>query len=617
MSKRFLLVFIRQFLFWMIFFQITRFIFLIWNRNELTGAGFSETISVVYHSIYLDTAMACYFMIIPYFLFAIGLFSEKSIFLKISRYLTALLISMVSMITILELPIYDEWHTKLTFKTFSYLRNPSEVLHTASGKQLLFGTIAILVLSWLGFFLSRKFVPITIELKRKPIVPSIAFVLFAPCFIFYGMRGGIFTIPIQVSDAVYSKINILNVTAENSTFYLLSNVIENAHAGEPYHFLPKNQVKKIFAEMNFAKKDTTVHVLTTDRPNVVLIVLEGWSADLVKSCGGYDGITPHFEELIKNGILFTNCFASGSLSDQGMAAVFSAFPSQPKTSIITQPSKYIHLPCINTAFKMEGYHTSYMFGGQLSYGNIRSYMYYNKFDRILEDKDFDGSLPRGKLGVADEYLFDRQLVELKKEKEPFFAGMFTQSTHGPFDFPMEEVLHWGEKEKLYINSAYYADRCIFNFIAEAKKSSWYKNTLFIFVSDHSHNSPKNWAFNQKEYRRIPLLFFGDVIKPEYRGLLNDSIASQTDLASTLLHQLNMDAENFIYSKNLFNPYTPHNAYYAFDEGFGIVAAEGSMAWNVKDNRTEFEKVNSIEDGKKLKQQGQAFLQFLMDEYFRY
>ena len=195
--------------------------------------------------------------------------------------------------------------------------------------------------------------------------------------------------------------------------------------------------------------------------------------------------------------------------------------------------------------------------------------------------------------------------------------MFTQSTHGPFDFPMEEVLHWGEKEKLYINSAYYADRCIFNFIAEAKKSSWYKNTLFIFVSDHSHNSPKNWAFNQKEYRRIPLLFFGDVIKPEYRGLLNDCIASQTDLASTLLHQLNMDAENFIYSKNLFNPYTPHNAYYAFDEGFGIVAAEGSMAWNVKDNRTEFEKVNSIEDGKKLKQQGQAFLQFLMDEYFRY
>lgn len=194
--------------------------------------------------------------------------------------------------------------------------------------------------------------------------------------------------------------------------------------------------------------------------------------------------------------------------------------------------------------------------------------------------------------------------------------MFTQSTHGPFDFPMEEVLHWGEKEKLYINSAYYADRCIYNFIEEAKKVLGIK-ILYSFLFLTTVTIHQKLAFNQKEYRRIPLLFFGDVIKPEYRGLLNDSIASQTDLASTLLHQLNMDAENFIYSKNLFNPYTPHNAYYAFDEGFGIVAAEGSMAWNVKDNRKEFEKVNSIEDGKKLKQQGQAFLQFLMDEYFRY
>lgn len=77
---------------------------------------------------------------------------------------------------------------------------------------------------------------------------------------------------------------------------------------------------------------------------------------------------------------------------------------------------------------MEGYHTSYMFGGQLSYGNIRSYMYYNKFDRILEDKDFDENLPRGKLGVADEYLFDRQLVELKKKKNLFCWNVYAKYT---------------------------------------------------------------------------------------------------------------------------------------------------------------------------------------------
>jgi len=126
MSKRFSIVFIRQFLFWMIFFQITRFIFLLWNRGELKGAGFGETISVVFHSIYLDTAMACYCMIIPYLFFTLAIFFEKTFFLKISRYLTALLIIIVSTITMAELPIYDEWHTKLTYKAISYLSDPSD-----------------------------------------------------------------------------------------------------------------------------------------------------------------------------------------------------------------------------------------------------------------------------------------------------------------------------------------------------------------------------------------------------------------------------------------------------------------------------------------------------------
>jgi membrane-anchored protein YejM (alkaline phosphatase superfamily) len=114
-----------------------------------------------------------------------------------------------------------------------------------------------------------------------------------------------------------------------------------------------------------------------------------------------------------------------------------------------------------------------------------------------------------------------------------------------------------------------------------------------------------------------MLFYGDVIKPEYRGMKYDSIASQTDLASTLLHQLNMDASPFEYSKNLFNPYAPRYAYYAFDEGFGFIEPKGRLCWHVKENRTEFEKVNSLEDQKKIVKDGQAFLQVLMGEYFRY
>lgn len=610
-------IFVRQFFSWMIFFQLTRLVFLLWNREEINHAGAGEILGTFYHGAYLDMAMSCYMMILPWLFFSLAVFTEKNIFLKISQWITFVLIVSVSVLTIAELPVYDEWHTKLTYKALWFLGNPSEVFHTASGKQLFYGIPGIFCLSLAGIFLHKKLVPADVKPVRRPFTFSIPFAILTPGLVFLGMRGGYQEIPIQVSDAYFAKQNVLNIAAVNSTFNLFSNWIENAHAGEPYHFLPDKIAEDEFRKMHRVEKDTTIHILTIPKPNVVLVVLESWSADLVKSCGGYDSLTPHFEELAREGILFTNCYASGSLSDQGMAAVFSAFPAQPKTSVITQPNKYIHIPCLNTSFKKAGYATSFMFGGQLSYGNIRSYMYYNGFDKIIEGKDFDGSIPAGRLGVADQYLFDRQLKELSHEREPFFASMFTLSTHAPFDFPMKEVFHWGEKEKLFINSVYYADGCIHNFIESAKKMPWFKNTLFVFVSDHSHNSPKSWQFNEPNYRHIPMLFYGEVIKPEYRGMKYDTVASQTDLASTLLHQLDLDAGPFTYSKNLFNPYTNHFAFYAFDEGFGWVDPRGQLAWHVKENKTEFVKADSPAHEAEMKKEGQAFLQTLMKEYFEY
>lgn len=617
MSKNLPFLFLRQYLSWMIFFQITRLLFLLWNREELHGLGFAEIIPVFFHSIYLDTAMTCWLMIIPWLLFTIAFFTEKKVFLKINRYFTATLVSIVSVLTIGELPVYDEWHTKLTYKAIWFLGNPSEVFHTATWKELVFGILGMILLSWFGIFLFKKMVPIDIQVKRKPFWQSISFAILAPGIVFLGMRGGYQQIPIQISDAYFSKSNVLNTTSVNSTFNLMSSWFENFQAGEPYHFMPDADAKNLLSDLNFTAKDTTIHILTTDRPNIVLVVLEGWSGDLVKSCGGYDSITPHFEEMIKEGVFFSKCYASGSLSDQGMAAIFSAFPAQTKTSVITQPTKYVHLSCINTSFKNAGYKTSFMFGGQLSYGNIRAYMYYNGFDKIIEGKDFAAELTSSKLGYPDGNLFDRQLKELSKEQEPFFASMFTLSSHSPFDMPMKEMLHWGEKERGYINSVYYADSCIHNFIESAKKTSWYKNTLFIFVSDHGHNSPKSWNFIQPEYHQIPMLFYGEVIKPEFRGMKYDSIVSQTDLASTLLHQLNLDAKAFSYSKNLFNPYAPRYAFYAFDEGFGLLKPEGQLCLRANENKTEFEKVNVASDKEIILKEGKAFLQILSGEYFRY
>lgn len=617
-TKNIYLTFVRLFLAWILFFQITRLVFVVWNYAEIIHLPINELLILPYKALYLDIAMICYLIAIPFLLFAMALFWEKPIFLKISQHVTALLTTIVSFISLCELPIYDEWHTKLTFSAVQVLfTTPAEVFETATYPQLLLGLCGGALLSFLAYHLFQKIVIIPTSITRKPLLYPILFTLLMPVLLILGLRGGYQPIPIQISDAYYSQHDILNLASTNSTFNLLSSYIKNKKAGKPYHFMPSEEANSIFSAMNHVSKDTTTYVLTTQSPNIVLVILEGWSGDVVKSCGGYDSISPNMENLIKQGIFFNNCYASGFRSEQGMAAIFSAFPAQPKTSIIKQPNKYVHLPCINTELKEKGYTTSFMFGGQLNYGNIKAYMYFNHFDKILEGKDFDSNIPQGRLGVHDQYLYDRQLQELSKKKQPFFAAMFTLSSHSPYDMPMKEQITWGEKDKPYLNSVLYADNCIKNFIEKAKKENWYKNTLFIFVSDHSHSSPKNWVPFEPMSHKIPFLMYGEVIKSEYRGLVDSLPTSQIDIASTLLHQLHIPSTRFLYSKNVFNPTVSRYAFYSFDEGFSLIKPQEHLCWHVRDQRIDCENVKSIESKTKIVKEGQSFLQVLMEEYFRY
>ncbi|MBP8066992.1 MAG: sulfatase-like hydrolase/transferase, partial [Pedobacter sp.] len=115
------------------------------------------------------------------------------------------------------------------------------------------------------------------------------------------------------------------------------------------------------------------------------------------------------------------------------------------------------------------------------------------------------------------------------------------------------------------------DSCINAYLSKAKKQSWYKNTLFVFVADHGHLYPKNkYDVFMPERYHIPLLFYGDVIKEEYKGKRSTKVGSQQDLAATLLAQLTISAKEFTWSKNLLNPYTKEFAFFSWDNGLGFI-----------------------------------------------
>lgn len=603
----------RQYAFWLCFFALTRLIFLLYNREELHGIPLSETSKAFTRALYVDLSMAAYFMLVPLILTGISAFYPKTWLSFLNNGFQKSLIVLVSLITIAELPIYDEWGHKLTYKALWFLQHPAEVYHTASLKQFWGGLLATGIIAFAGFRMFRLFTSNnTDQSLLKPQVKLFSLIIWL-AFTLTAIRGGYKPIPIQISDAYYSRHNILNAASANSSFHLISNVLQNLEAKKPYRFMDSAKAANLINQLYKTEKDTTVLFLSAEKPNVILIVLEGWAADVVSSMGGLEGIAPHFSRMASMGISFDSCYASGNLSDQGMGAVFSAFPAQPRTSIITLPDKYVKLPCINTAFLNAGYHTSFLFGGQLSYGNIRSYMYYNRFHQILEESDFNTSIYRGRLGVHDGDVLERQLAELNSASTPFFASLFTLSTHGPYDFPGGRPLKWGDKESDYINSVHYADSCLNQFMIKARKQPWFNQTLFVFVSDHHHNTPKGYSYFHPEYRRIPLVFYGEVIKPEFRGYKDKVVCSQLDLATTLLRQLRMTSPHFPWSNNLFNPYSKRFAFYTFDEGFGWIRPEGRLVW-FADNRIEAGKYANPEDKARLLEEGKAYLQRVTEQF---
>jgi len=601
----------------MISFVFTRTIFLAYNYSDFAEFQFTLILQAFWEALYLDTSMACYFMSLPCIILIVSQFVNRNWILLLFNGLNYLLIAVLSIISISELPIYDEWAHKLTYKALWFLSQPSEVFFTASNAQFFGGLLGILILIALLLLLYKKF-NFQLEVNHSSWVLKFVYLLVTPVLLFTGLRGGYYLIPIQVSDAYFSNHYILNDLSTNSTFHLLSNVAQNLEAYKPYKFMPTDKAQSVVAELFQQEKDTTTKILTTTRPNIVLIVFEGWAADVVSELGGYKQLTPNFDKICREGISFDSCYASGSLSDQGMGAIFSAFPAQPRTSIVTQPSKYKSLPTLTKQLKDAGYSSSFVFGGELNYGNIRSYMYYNGFDKITEGRDFSSDVKRGRLGVPDGPAMQRNLVEISKLKPPFFAAQFTQSTHGPFDFPKEQKLFtWGDKENDYLNSIYYADSCLNVFMNEAKKQTWYGNTLFVFISDHSHNTPKNYGYHQMQYRRIPFVLYGDVIQSQFKGQHLTQICSQLDLAATLLAQLQLDASKFEWSKNQFNPTILHNAFYAFDEGFGYMEPSGNFVWHVSENRFEFERYYIPFKRNLLHQRGKAYLQRITEQFWEF
>lgn len=622
MFKSYAAYIIKHYFFWLSIFFINRWVFLLFNWSKLSDVSIWEILQTFQYGIYLDNATISYIVALPVILVFIQSLTNSYIITPILKYYTLLIIVLNAIITSAELPLFDDWGVKINYKALQYLANPSEVLKTASFTETAMVLILITIQIVLFFSTYKRLVlqVKTIEFGKKWVVNPLLFLLFA-FLIGTGLRGGLQPIPINQSDVYFSKIDIINTSSVNSAWNLIHSYTENfSYMGEnPYTYYPIEEARKIVNNIQQTKNDSTISILKTTKPNVVMLILESWSADCVNGIDGYfEGITPFYDSLANDGILFTNCYGSGFRSEQGMVALFSGFPAQPNTSIIKQKDKFSKLPCINTGFNKAEYHTSFLFGGQLSYGNIKSYMYFNQFDKIAEEVDFDENTPSGRLGVHDEFMLKQLHNDINTYKEPFFAAAFTCSSHPPYDHPpLSAALNFGEGEQDFYNSIKYSDESLKQFFKDVKNEPWYDNTLFVLVADHGHNTSKNWRRNSAAYKKIAMMFYGNVIKEGFKGKPYTKICGQSDLPKTLLNQLGMKSDKFYWSNDLYNPSRKEYAFHSFENGVGWITPYGTYGYEHSLDKVIENTLNDSTRFNNIEIQAKSYLQVLFEDYLNY
>ncbi len=616
--------FIYYFCFWLVLSLLDRIIFLISYVEKVQDASFSDIFRIFFAGFALDLSMASYICVLPFLAYCIlGLLPKTDFKRKALNWYTLIFIIVFFIVSFANVNIYREWGDKISKRALEPLgQDPLGAFSTVGSTPVIVPILGVLLFSagtyWLYLKLFKK---VSFPQQRSKIW-FISLFLLGGVILFSFIRGGYGRAPLNPSRAYFSANSFYNHAAVNTHYALLREFFtRNQRQRSPYrYFNDKKAISELMDPIFEHRSEATVNVLTTPRPNVVMIVVESFVGQLIESMGGDKGIAPHFESLIQEGVFFNQIYAASDRSDKGIVGIFSAFPAQGPESIIKYIDKHEKMPGIGQEFKAAGYHTSFYHGGQSEFYNMKSYMLTHGVERVVDNIDFNPLEPRTSWGVYDHIVFNRMIKDLQKEKQPFFTSMFTLVNHEPFELKDNYQFGTSTNVDKFKSTAFYTDQAIYNFIQDAKKQPWYKNTLFVLIADHGHRLPtEKYDIVQPERFHIPLLFFGDVIKPEFRGKKYGNIGNQTDLASTLLNQLGLPNSRYTWSRDLFNATTAPIAFYNSKDAFGVITKDQVVSFDRVGNRINYEKNKEYPTSKtdSLLLTAKAYYQTVYEDFIQY
>ena len=469
-----------------------------------------------------------------------------------------------------------------------YLVYPREVLGTLwNGRplQLVLVPMAAVVALVLGWKAARR--STVRDHTAAPVWLRALAAALVLCLATLGTRSTLGHRPLNPAMVAFSANPLVNQLPLNS-FYALADASRQwlkreDSAMDLYGALPDSEVLAAVRAASglpeSAFTDPHAPTLAAREPtyagtpkNLVIVLEESLGAQFIGHLGGRP-LSPHLDRLSARAWTFTRMYATGTRSVRGIEAVVAGFAPTPAQAVVKQPDAQQGFYTLAQTLRARGYDTTFYYGGESHFDNMRGFFFGNGFDRVIDQKDYAAPRFTGSWGVSDEDLFaraDQEFTRLHAQGRPFFGLVFSSSNHDPFEYPDGRIEPFEQPKQTRSNAAKYADHALGGFFRQAMASAYWSDSVFLVVADHDSR-----VFGKDlvpiDNFHIPALILGAGIPPRR----DDRIASQIDLGPTLLSLIGVGDPTPMTGRDLSDPrlQSPGRALMQYDGNFAWMQGE--------------------------------------------
>lgn len=536
-----LLVLIKRLGIFLLCFQLTRLVFLFANWSNFNHVVFSDFLASIWLDFITISLLAFPFIFFSLIPFRFREHSWYQIFLKI---LFHIFNSIFIALNLIDVVYFSYTQKRSTADLFAIVGGGDDFAQQIGS---FFKDFWLLLVAFSAFML----LSIWLNKKIKKISTPFSFIreflvfLFALAFFILIGRGGFQLKPIGPIDAsTFTRVE--NSALILNTPFTMVKSFNLASLEEKNYFDLKTELK-YFNPIQHSNPQN----LFKEKPNVVIIILESFGNEWVGAAGAEKSFTPFLDSLAEESLYFKNGIANGKKSIEAVPSIVSSIPSLLDNPYISSKYGTNKINSLATILSNQSYETAFFHGATNGSMRFDAFASQAGFDHYFGRKEYNNDEHFDKTwGILDEYFNPWVAKKCSDFKKPFFACLFTLSSHHPYFIPkhMRGKLRKGPQE--ICQSIHYGDYSLKKFFTEAKKQTWYNNTIFVICADHT-SSTNSEIYNQRtEMYKIPILFFTPNKNIEAKK--ESVVFQQIDILPTLLDLLNLNSEYYAFGKSYYD-----------------------------------------------------------------